>query len=62
MGLLARLVPLLVLPRSSDAAVIQRVFGANSSEVSHASVGGGTHVYLAGLPRACPVLPPREHC
>ena len=39
---------LLLLLSAGHAAVIQRIFGANNSEVSFASSGGGTHVYLAG--------------
>ena len=30
------------------AMVIQRIFGANNSEIAFASGGGGTHMYLAG--------------
>ena len=40
---------LAILPNALvDGMVIQRVFGANNSEVMFASSGGGTHVYLAG--------------
>ena len=49
---------LLLAARLSDAAVIQRVFGANSSEISHASAGGGTHVYLAGSGIGSAFAPP----
>ena len=38
--------------------VIQRIFGANHSEISHASVGGGTHVYLSGSDIGSAFSPP----
>jgi hypothetical protein len=37
----------LALPHGA-AMVIQRIFGANNSEIAFASGGGGTHMYLAG--------------
>ena len=46
------LLPLLLLatmaPPPTRAMVIQRIFGANNSEIAFASAGGGTHMYLAG--------------
>ena len=47
-----------LLPHRGDAMVIQRVFGANDSEVGHASAGGGTHVYLAGTDIGSAFAPP----
>ena len=41
------------------AMVIQRVFGANNSEVMFASSGGGTHVYLAGTDLGSAFAPPQ---
>ena len=41
-----------------DGMVIQRVFGANNSELAHASSGGGTHMYLAGT-GMCAIRPRR---
>lgn len=38
--------------------VIQRVHGANNSEVSHASSGGGTHVYITGTNLGSAFAPP----
>ena len=38
--------------------VIQRVFGANHSEVAFASAGGGTHVYLSGTDIGSAFSPP----
>jgi hypothetical protein len=47
-----------LLPHAADAMVIQRVHGANNSEVSHASSGGGTHVYLTGTNLGTAFAPP----
>ena len=41
--------------------VIQRVFGANGSEVGFASAGGGTHVYLAGTDIGSAFAPPEVY-
>lgn len=38
----------LLLATHAHGAVIQRVFGANNTEIAFASGGGGTHMYLAG--------------
>ena len=51
---------LLHLPHTS-AMVIQRVFGANGTEVGFASAGGGTHVYLAGTDIGSAFAPPEVY-
>ena len=48
----------LLAPPHADAAVIQRVFGANSSEIGWATPAGGTHVYLSGTGIGSAFSPP----
>lgn len=55
MRLAAFFVALLVTTR---AAVINRVTGSNHSELTHASSGGGTHVYLTGTDIGSAFAPP----
>ena len=43
---------------TAHAAVINRVSGANHSELTHASSGGGTHVYLTGTDIGSAFAPP----
>ena len=47
-GLGLLLLLLAAAPPQLGAMVIQRVFGANNTEIAFASAGGGTHMYLAG--------------
>ena len=49
---------LIAPPPPAGAAVIQRVFGANQSEIGWASPGGGVHVYLAGTGIGSAFAPP----
>ena len=55
---LCKLVALFTIPALVHSAIIQRVTGANQSEVSHASCGGGTHVYIAGTDIGSAFAPP----
>ena len=52
------LLRLLLAPAAVTGFVIQRVFGANSSELSHVSAGGGAHVYLTGTSIGTAFAPP----
>ena len=47
-----------ILVAPCRAMVIQRVIGANRSEVAYASAGGGTHIYLAGTGIGSAFAPP----
>ena len=38
--------------------VVQRIFGANNSEIAYASAAGGTHVYLSGTDLGSAFAPP----
>lgn len=49
---------LLLLFASVQGAVINRVTGSNRSELTHASSGGGTHVYLTGSDIGSAFAPP----
>ena len=42
----------------ANGGVVQKVFGANSSEVAYASSGGGTHVYVGGVDVGSAFAPP----
>ena len=44
----ARALLIVILCSSVRGAVIQKIFGANTSKIGFASSGGGTHVYLTG--------------
>ena len=44
----ARALLVVILCSSVRGAVIQKIFGANTSQIGFASSGGGTHVYLTG--------------
>ena len=52
------LVLLLLAATPSRGMVINRVFGANGSEVAFASAGGGAHVYLSGTDIGSAFAPP----
>ena len=49
---------LLMMPACAMGMVIQRVTGAGQSEITHASSGGGTHIYLAGTDIGSAFAPP----
>ena len=57
-GLGLLLLLLAAAPPQLDAMVIQRVFGANNTEIAFASGGGGTHMYLAGTGIGSAFSPP----
>ena len=42
----------------ADAAIIKTIHGADKSELSHCSSGGGCHVYLRGTNLGTPFAPP----
>jgi len=50
---------LLLLPTFAMAAVVQKVAGPDQSEVSHASSGGGAHIYLSGVDIGSAFAPPK---
>jgi hypothetical protein len=54
----ARPLLLLLLGRPAHAAVIQRITGANQSELSHLSSAGGAHVYIFGSDIGSAFAPP----
>ena len=49
---------LLGLASVGQAAVVNRIFGANQSEISYASAGGGTHLYISGTGIGSAFSPP----
>ena len=46
------------LPVRSNAAVIQRIFGTNASELSRLGPGGGGHIFLTGIDLGSAFAPP----
>ena len=55
---LLSLLLLLLLPDTVDGFIIQRVEGPNHSAITHASVAGGSHIYLLGTGLGSPFNPP----
>ena len=53
-----RVVLLALLAPKAGAFVIQRITGANRSELTHLSAAGGAHIYLSGTDLGSAFAPP----
>ncbi|KOO31606.1 fibrocystin [Chrysochromulina tobinii] len=56
---MSRWAVLLMLPAFALGMVIQKINGAGQSEISHASSGGGTHIYISGTDIGSAFAPPK---